>query len=217
MEKTQKFSRSEKIALKINRDINLWQKEKDRLIIGIEGYSASGKTTIAGCLAKENTNIEVIHLDDLLKSSEERKTMMSSAKDRSKVFELEWYRYELLNEIVEKFKQSTEFSVDVYDYDLKKTVTNDYNFSKPILVIEGIFLFHPEHAVSKVFDKKIYLDVNFDRADSRRVLREKKRWGEKYVNEDHPDSFVKAFKEAYRRYFDTHHPEKLADLVIKIV
>lgn len=217
MKKLQQLSRSQKIAQRINKKIESWQKERGRLVIGIEGYSASGKTTVADCLALENPGIVIIHLDDLLKSSAERAAMMNSGDDRSKVFELKWYRYDLLDRIVKKFKKSLPFSVKIYDYDLKKTVTRTYDLSKKILVIEGIFLFHPEHAISEVFDKKIYLDVNFQQADSRRVRREKKRWGKQYVDENHPDSYVIPFKEAYRRYFKTHHPERLADLTIKII
>ena len=216
MEKDKKFSRSQKIAVKINSVINFWLKEKGRLIVGIEGYSASGKTTIADCLAKENSNIVVIHLDDLLKSSEDRVAMMKSGENRSKVFELKWYRYDLLEDIIENFKQSHSLSIEIYDYDLKKMVTRNYDLFKQILIIEGIFLFHPEHTVSRAFDKKIYLAADFDKADDRRNRREKKRWGREYMDENHPDSFVKPFKEAYRGYFDNHHPEKVADLVMKI-
>lgn len=178
MEQNKQFSRSQKIAIKINKSVNLWLKEKDRLVIGIEGYSASGKTTIADCLAKENSQVVVIHLDDLLKSSEERATMMKSGEDRSRVFELKWYRYDLLDTIVEKFRQSLPFSIEIYDYDLKKMVKRIYDLSRPVLVIEGIFLFHSEHAISKTFDKKVYLAVDFDKADDRRSRREKKTLGQ---------------------------------------
>lgn len=217
MKKNQEFPRSKRIAHKINTHINLWSKNKDRIIIGIEGYSASKKTTIADCIAKAHKQVVVVHLDDILKSSEQRIKMMHSAMDRSVIFELNWYNYDLLNTIVQKFRHSTPFTIDIYDYDLKKTVIKNYNFKKQILIIEGIFLFHPEHEVSKIFDKRIYLDVDFEKADLRRDRREKKRWGKNYVDENHPNSFVKPYKEAYRRYYKTHHPEKLADLVIKII
>ena len=217
MKQTKQFSRSQKIATKIVKHVGLWMENTERIIIGIEGYSASGKTTVADCLAKDDSRIVVIHLDDLLKSSEDRVAMMTSDEDRSKVFELKWYRYDLLNSIVEKFKQSEQYSVEIYDYDLKKTITKVYDLAKPILIIEGIFLFHPEHTISKAFNRKVYLAVDFDKADGRRNRREKNRWGKDYVDESHPDSFIKPFKEAYRRYFNSHHPDKLADLVIKIV
>lgn len=216
MKKNRQNPRSNKIAADISRNINLWLKEKDRLVVGIEGYSASGKTTIADCLAETNSGVVVIHLDDLLRSSEDRMALMNSGKDRSKVFELEWYRYDLLQNIVAKFSTRTLFSTEIYDYDLKKMVNKFYDLSKPVMVIEGIFLFHSEHAISKVFDKKIYLAVDFERADSRRTRREKKRWGNEYVDEAHPDSFVRPFKEAYRRYFNNYKLQELADLVIEV-
>jgi len=216
MQKNQQLFRSKKIATRINKYLNSWLEEKDRLIIGIEGYSASGKTAVADCLAEENSAVVVIHLDDLLKSSEERATMMNSGEDRSEVFELKWYRYDLLDDIIEKFKQEIRYSIDIYDYDLKKMISKEYNLSKTILVIEGIFLFHPKHKISKMFDKKIYLDIDLKKADDRRIRREKKRWGKKYVDEKHPNSFLKYFKEAYQRYSDNYHPKKLADLVVVV-
>ena len=171
--------------MKINRHIDAWLKEKSRLVIAIEGYSASGKTTVADCVAKGNKNIAVVHLDDLLKSSKERVDLMNSGEDRSKVFEFKWYQYDLLNTLVEKFRQGVPYSIEVYDYDLKKMVTKTYDLSKQVLIVEGIFLLHPEHEISKAFDKRIYLAVDFDKADNRRNRREKKRWGKNYVDESH--------------------------------
>ena len=42
------------------------------------------------------------------------------------------------------------------------------------MIIDGIFLFHPKHKISKDWDKTIYLDVDFSKADKRRIAREKK-------------------------------------------
>jgi uridine kinase len=212
------FYLSEKISKKISSSIETWLRARDRIIVGIDGYSASRKTTIADYVAKHNRNLVVVHLDDFLKSSAARVKMMKSAKDRSKVFELKWYRYSVLDNLVKEWQTASpaKYRANVYDYDLKRVVTRKYNLSKPVLMIEGIFLFHPRHAISRKFDNRIYLSVDFHKADSRRQRREKKRFGKEYVGENHPDSFAKPFKVAYRRYYKKYHPEKQADLLFNI-
>ncbi len=187
------------------------------MLIGIDGYSASRKTTIADLVGQKNRSVAVVHLDDLLKASTERVKLMRLSKDQSKVFELQWYRYNVLNEIVKQWQvgRKRTYSVRVYDFDKKKYAIRRYDISRRILLIEGIFLYHPRHSISQKFDKRIYLDVDFDKADVRRTHREKKRWGKEYVDEHHPDSFVRPFKQAYRRYYKKYHPDQIADFVIK--
>ena len=210
-------SRSEEIAGKIKTQIDIWLKQKSRIIIGIDGYSASGKSTVSELLEK-SSDITVVHLDDLLKPSKERVELMNNAEDRSKIFEYLWYRYDILEDILKSFLYSSQdkYSVDVYDYDLQKTVTKSYDLTRPALVVEGIFLFHPEHIEASYFDKKIYLDIDFAHADELRAAREKLRWGDSYKEEDHPESFAAPFKEAYRRYYATLSPHELADVTISV-
>ena len=61
--------RSERIAQKINEKIKVWLKDHTRLIVAIDGYAGSGKTTVANFIAKQNpyalNHIKyVITLDD---------------------------------------------------------------------------------------------------------------------------------------------------------
>ena len=79
-------------------------------------------------------------------------------------------------------------------------------------MIDGIFLFHPEHKLNKLWDKRVYLDVDFDKADRMRIVREKKKWGKAYLPENHPDNWTRYFKTAYRRYVKKYKPQKHADL-----
>lgn len=44
--------RSERIAKKINKEIKEWSKDRSKLIVAIDGYAGSGKTTIADFIAK---------------------------------------------------------------------------------------------------------------------------------------------------------------------
>lgn len=103
-----------------------------------------------------------------------------------------------------------------YDFD-----KNDFGPEKPfdlsrkVLVVEGAFLFHPEHTVSNLWDKRIYLNADPSHADKKRIGREKKKWGKEYLPEDHQDNWTRYFKEAYKRYVKRHKPEKKADVTFK--
>ena len=67
-----------------------------------------------------------------------------------------------------------------------------------------------------MLDNTVYLDVDFSKADKKRVVREKKKWGKDYIPENHSDNWVKYYKKAYRRYVKTYKPHKDRDAVFKI-
>lgn len=98
----------------------------------------------------------------------------------------------------------------------KVNISKTYDFSKKIMVIEGVFMFHPELSRSKLWDKRIYLEGDLEKIKERRIKREKERWGENYFPETHPDSYFRQVIIALDRYIDLHHPEKVADLVLKV-
>ena len=113
---------------------------------------------------------------------------------------------------------SGKVSYKIYDFD-----KNDFsqkpkslNLSKQVLIIDGIFLGHPKHSVRSLVDLMVYLDVHMKTGDRRRITREKKRYGEKFLPDDHPENWVRYFKKAYENYLKKHKPDKLADLVIKV-
>jgi len=211
--------RSERIAKKINEKIQVWTKDHAKLIVAIDGYAGSGKTTVADFIAKQNPDALVVHLDEFIRHWEDRKKMIDEAKDKSQVFEYSWYRYDDLEKLVREFKTKNKGLIKFKTYDYDKNdfgLEKIFNLSKKILVIDGIFLFHPGHKISKMLDKTVYLDVDFAKADKKRIAREKKRWGKDYIPESHPDNWVKYYKQAYLRYIKERKPQKNRDLVFKI-
>ncbi|MCR4284143.1 MAG: AAA family ATPase [Parcubacteria group bacterium] len=211
--------KSERIAKKINDNIQAWSKDYAKLIIAIDGYAGSGKTTVADFIAKRNPDVLVIHLDDFINHWKVRKKMIDRAKDKSQVFEYKWYRYDELEKLVTNFKTENKgiLKVKTYDYDKNDLGSlREFDLSKKILVIDGIFLFHPKHKISKIWDKTIYLDVDFAEADKRRISREKKKWGKSYIPESHPDNWTRYYKEAYNRYIKKYKTQKSCDLIFRI-
>ena len=204
------------IAKNINKQIKTWQKNHSRLIVAIDGYSGSGKTTISDEIGKQNKDVLIVHLDAFIKYWKDRKEMIENTKTKSKVFEYNWYRYYELEKLIKAFKGGKE-SVKIKTYDYNKNDFNSgeiFNLNKKILVIDGIFLLHPKHEINKLWDKKIYLNVNFKEADKRRQIREKKLFKDKYLPENSKDNWIRYFKIAYRRYIKKYNPEEIADVII---
>lgn len=205
------------IAKKINKQIKTWQKNHNKLIVVIDGYSGSGKTTISNEIGKQNKDILIIHLDEFIKHWKDRKKMINNTKMKSKVFEYDWYRYDELEKLIKAFKNGKEsIKIKTYNYDKNKFNSGEvFNLNKKVLLIDGIFLLHPKHEINKLWDKRIYLDVNFKEADKRRQMREKALFKDKYMPESSKNNWIKYFKIAYRRYIKKYNPEKIADMIVK--
>ena len=115
--------------------------------MAIDGYAGAGKTTVADFIAKQNPNVLIIHLDDFIQHWKKRKQMIDKAKDKSKAFEYNWYRYEDLEKLIKEFKVKNKgyLKLQIYDFDKNNFgPKKSFDLSKKILIIDGIFLFHPK-------------------------------------------------------------------------
>lgn len=169
----------------------------EKTVIGLDGYSGIGKTTLANNVENLNRNIKVLHLDDYIVTANTKEKLEVHLKENKKYLELEWR--------------------NVDDNSLNSLKTDIDNFKKSesdtnILLVEGIFLLHP--MFNGLFDKIIFLDGDEKQADKRRIKREKERWGDAYFPEDHPDSFARLFKLAWQRYIELYKPIDNSNLVI---
>lgn len=196
----------------------MWKKDHAKLVVAIDGYAGSGKTTVGDLMAKYDKDVLSLHLDDLINHWKVRKQMMQRAKDRSKIFEYHWYRYGDLERLVKAFLNGKKsIKLKTYNYDKNNfNPTHSIDLSKRVLVIDGVFLFHKKHKANNLMHKKIYLDANFSKADKKRVAREKKRWGANYLPENHQDNWTIYFKKAYRRYVKVFRPKRFADLTFEV-
>ena len=142
---------------------------------------------------------------------------LAKSDDRSKVFELEICDDKKLENFVNTFKNTDQlFRIDTYDgISGEVNIAKTYDFSKKIMVVEGVFMFHPLSPINKLWDKRIYLEGNKDKIDERRIKREKEKWGENYFPETHPDSYFRHVIIGLKRYIELYKPDKIADLVLK--
>lgn len=208
---------TQKQVKQLNKVINNWSVTSDKLIVGIDGYTGVGKTTLLKELSKLNKNILPVNRDDFQIPRFKFRKIYKNVKDRSRVFELEMNDSANLNKLVQTFRKSNKsYKIKAYDgVSGKVNVPKTFDFSKKIMVVEGVFMFHPK-LLNKIWDKRIYLKGNIKKIDKRRVAREKKRWGKDYFPETQPDSYFRQVIIALKRYQKLYKPEKNADLVIKV-
>lgn len=201
----------------VEQKIAEYSKKYQKFVVGIDGYSGIGKTTLLNKLVESNENIISVFRDDFIKPRKVIAKLLENTDDKSKIMELEWCDNEKLKDLVRKFKEGNKtcsvriYNPDTGDMDIEKT----YDLSKQIMIIEGIFLFHPK-LIDSIFDLRIFLEGDNEAADERRREREKERWGDKYFPDTHPDSWFRLVKVAFDRYYKLYEPQQRADLVIKI-
>jgi uridine kinase len=173
-----------------------WSQEADILVVGIDGYSGAGKTTLANSLAHNHQDLYIIHMDDFVGTANTKEVLLPYLENNNDL-ELHCKPADGLSKL--------------------QTYIKDFKYQKipMILVVEGIFLLH-EEVLRTYLDKIIYIDCDKHKADERRVAREKQRWGEKYFPEDHPDYYARLFKIAYERYEELYVPIENSDMVIKL-
>ena len=209
----------EQIARKVNQKIKKWAQKDNKLIVAIDGYAGSGKTSVVNRIAELNSSCLVVHLDDFIKPWQVRKHMLDTARNPLKVFEYRWYRYNSVERLVKRFTSvSTGYiRLKVYDFGKNKFITSQvFNLSKNILIIEGVFLLHPQHKRNTFWQKRIFLNADLEKADNRKIAQIKQKFGAEWSPEDHPDSCLYYFNKVYMQYLNRYHPEQKADLIIDV-
>ena len=191
----------EKISAKIEENLNKWLEGKDKIVVAIDGYTGIGKTTLLNNLANKNPDILPVNRDDFLFSREVVREKLSKAEDRSKVFELEVCDDKKMEDFVNAFKNDKFSEYEIHTFDPisgEVNVLKKYDLSKRIMIVEGVFMFHPELPLNKLWDKRIYLE------------------DKDYFPETHPDSHFRQVTIGLKRYIELCKPNKIADLVIKM-
>ena len=201
--------------------VRSWSSDK-KIIVGIEGYSGTGKSTLLGMLQKADTNILPVHRDDFLIDRDEWNKVFSNASNKSSALEYVAVDTQEMIDLAEEYKKSNKLyncllraDESASNLSGKKNVLCTYDFSKNIMIIEGVFLFHPK-LHDHIFDYRIVLDTDQEAADERRRRREMAKWGDKYFPDTHPDSYFRLLKIAYNNYLEKYNPCERADLIVRV-
>ncbi len=198
--------------------IHSWKLSGEKLVVGIDGYSGSGKTTLLNQLASLDSDILTISRDAFAIPRDDFIKLFQKASSETEKVSLLVEQTINVNELVD-FIKDYKSTNDARTYTLRGTVsgarddTKTFDFSKPVLVIEGIFLFHHKEPFD-LFDKKVYVDIDMEVADERRRAREKAKWGAEYFPDTHPDSFSRLIKIGFMDYFKNERPDLKTDLVL---
>jgi len=151
-------------------------------VIGITGRSGSGKTSLVRSL-QEHYGDKVIALhtmDNYYKESEEQVIDEQGYKnfDLPDSFEKERFCADLM-----KLKAGEELSIPKYDYTVEGCLEDMVIPSAPIVLVEGLFIYHYDEIFNAV-DYKVIVDLPRELAYQRRLKRdvEERNYTEEVTN-----------------------------------
>lgn len=179
-------------------DVDSLIKDKDFLIIGIDGNSAAGKSSFSEILEKIY-DCNVFHMDDFFlrpeQKTEERLKEVGGNVD-----------YERFNkEVIMNLKKQGEFHYQIYSCASEKMEKTVKVTPKKINIVEGAYSMHP--TLIHNYDLKIFFQI--DKLDqSRRILNRNGLAMHK--------NFIKIWIPLESQYIEKYKIKEKADIVIKI-
>ncbi len=181
-------------------------------IIGIDGLSGAGKTTITETIIKELTNaayeVAVIHIDDLI--VERAKRYNTGHPEWYEYYSLQWDVQETKEKLLEAvYKEFSHLNLKYYDKENDRCYMKSINLEQcNVLLIEGIFLQRKDW--KKFFDFMIYLDCPED-IRYKRVLQR-----DAYIGNmsERLEKYKRRYWIAEEYYLQEENPIENADIVI---
>jgi uridine kinase len=136
---------------------NFWARNPaGRSVLGLDGLSRSGKTTlsqrIADYLCDQGIPYQLFHIDDFIVERERRYgTELEAWRE---YYFLQWETEELAEQFFSKLKSESEIRLDFYDSNSDCRICKKVGIPQAgIILIEGVFLQRPEwrHYLDGVF------------------------------------------------------------------
>lgn len=166
--------------------INSLLKDKDKIIIAIDGPCASGKTTLS-CELSEIFDCNVIHMDDFFLPFEKRTVERMNEVGGN----IDYERFKC--EVADNITKNEDFTYSKFDCSTGKAEKKITVTSKKVNIIEGVYSLHPRFI--SIYDIKIYLNIDAQTQTSRLKERSPEKL-ERFVGEWIPkeNAYFEKFK-----------------------
>lgn len=171
---------------------------QERLLLAIDGGSASGKTTLAALLA-QRYGCPVFHMDDFFLRPEQR-TPQRLAEPGGNVD-----RERFFSEVLQPLRQGGPASYRRYDCQTGQLLPPVLRQAGQLNVIEGAYSMHPE--LSALYDLSVFLAVSPE-TQRRRILQREPAFKQQL--------FFQKWIPMENRYFQAFSIPERCDLRIKI-
>lgn len=171
---------------------------QERLLLAIDGGSASGKTTLAALLA-QRYGCPVFHMDDFFLRPEQR-TPQRLAEPGGNVD-----RERFFSEILQPLRQGRPLTYRRYDCQTGQLLPPVLRQAGQLNVIEGAYSMHPE--LSALYDLSVFLAVSPE-TQRRRILQREPAFKQQL--------FFRQWIPMENRYFQAFSIPERCDLRIEI-
>ena len=120
------------LAQKVNERLVEWADGAAKIVVGIDGYTGIGKTTLLRNLATLNPDVLPVNRDDFLFSRATTQEKLANTIDRVTVFEREICDHAKLAAFIAAYRQSNEpCHISTYNEDSGEiNVPKTFDFSK---------------------------------------------------------------------------------------
>lgn len=188
------------------------EESKTNYIIGIDGYSCAGKTSLTEKLIeyyKDTRPIYVFHIDDFIKPKKYRYD--TGHAQWFEHFFLQWDLNHIKENLFKVIKNNeSQIKLQYYCKDRDITIEHIYDVaSQSIFIVEGVFLQRDEWR--KFFDYIIFVDCQRETRFQREVIRSN--------HKENLDAVIDRYKERYWAaedyYNETYKPLEVSDLIIR--
>ncbi|ENQ3108601.1 uridine kinase [Bacillus sp. 491mf] len=178
----------------------------NRFILGVDGLSRSGKTTIVEKLSQnmkeKKIPFHVFHIDDYI--AEREKRYNTGNEEWYEYYKLQWDTDWLSRNFFGNLKSTNHLILPIYDNESDTHSRQEVQLTNAsVIIVEGVFLQRKEWR--NFYDYVVYLDC----PRSKRFLRESEDTQKNIAK------FENRYWKAEEFYVNTEAPDKHADLVLK--
>lgn len=182
-------------------------KQRERFLLGIDGLSRSGKTTLVKHvyekLQEKDIPCSIFHIDDHI--VERKKRYDTGHAEWFEYYYLQWNIDWLENNFFRLLKTDEELLLSFYKNDTDCHETKHVTLPETgVIIVEGVFLQRKEW--KQYFDSVVYLDCP----------REKRFSRETNKTQQNLKKFQKRYWKAEEYYVQTESPAAAANLVLHV-